>query len=74
MSKLVSAHQTQSVDAGARVTGLGISRILIKYIIGEFACNGVPRDDEAVDVEGVDDKWATGSVLEQLRHAVKVDQ
>ena len=62
------------MDDVASFTDLGISEIFIIRIIGNFACNGVPCYDEAVDIEGVDNKWTTSSVLEQFRHAVKVDQ
>jgi hypothetical protein len=58
----------------ARFPDLRISGIFIKYVIGNFACNGIPCYDEAVDIEGVDNKWTASNVLEQFRHAVKVDQ
>jgi len=61
------------MDDVARFPDLRISGIFIKYDIGRFACNGVPYD-EAVDIEGVDNKWTISGVFEQFRHAVKDQQ
>ena len=62
------------MDGVASFTDLGVSENFILCIIGKFACSGVPCHDEAVDIEGVDNKWTTSSILEHFRHAVKVDQ
>jgi hypothetical protein len=57
-----------------RWTYLGVTRVGIKHVRKELGCHSYTRYDEAVDVEIINDKIATGRFPGEFGHAIEVDE